>query len=51
VHFVRFEFAPEMIRALKSGAALGAGIEHPQYSVDVPALPEATRAALVADLA
>jgi hypothetical protein len=40
-----------MIRALKSGAALGAGIDHPEYSAQVAALPEATRAALVSDLA
>jgi len=31
VHFVRFEFSAEMIEALKTGAALYAGIEHENY--------------------
>ncbi|MFZ5510325.1 MAG: DUF3501 family protein [Pseudomonadota bacterium] len=51
VHFLRFELTPDMIAALKKGAALGVGIEHPRYSAPVDALPAETRAALVADLA
>ncbi|MEW5889750.1 MAG: DUF3501 family protein [Pseudomonadota bacterium] len=51
VHFLRFELTPDMIAALKKGAALGVGIEHPRYSARVDALPPDTRAALVADLA
>ncbi len=51
VHFLRFELTPDMIAALKKGAALGVGIEHPRYSARVDALPAETRAALVADLA
>jgi hypothetical protein len=31
VHFMRFEFAPEMIAALKAGTSLLAGVEHPEY--------------------
>ena len=50
VHFLRFEIAPEMIAALKGGAGLGIGIDHPNCSVAVLAVPAATRAALVADL-
>ncbi len=50
VHFLRFELAPEMIAALKGGADLGIGIDHPNYAVAIPAVPPATRAALVADL-
>ncbi len=51
VHFLRFELAPAMIASLKSGAALGAGVDHPAYHASVPSLPDATRNALVADLA
>jgi hypothetical protein len=51
VHFLRFELTPAMIDAAKRGAGLGVGVDHPKYSVDVPAVGEATRRALVADLA
>ena len=30
VHFLRFELAPEMIAALKGGAALAMGVDHPR---------------------
>jgi superfamily II helicase len=50
VHFLRWEFTPPMIAALKAGAALAAGIDHPAYSVTVEPLPEETRRVLVADL-
>jgi hypothetical protein len=32
VHFMRFEFTPEMIAALKNGAAMSAGVDHPEYN-------------------
>lgn len=51
VHFLRFELSPVMIAALKSGAAVGMGIDHPAYTHSVDPLPAAMRAALVADLA
>ena len=51
VHFLRFELLPPMIAALKRGAALGFGIDHPAYAATVPAVADATRAALAADLA
>ncbi|HEV2219289.1 MAG TPA: DUF3501 family protein [Casimicrobiaceae bacterium] len=51
VHFLRFEFTRDMIAALKGGRALAAGVDHPNYAARVPALPEAVRAALIADLA
>ena len=51
VHFLRFELTPQMVAALKSGAALGMGIDHPACTVAVPAVAPGTRAALVADLA
>ena len=50
VHFVRFEFGPAMIDALKAGAGLAAGIDHPNMTVQLDPLPAATRAALAADL-
>ncbi len=50
VHFLRFELPPATVAALKRGAALAIGIDHPAYTVTVPAVADATRAALVADL-
>lgn len=51
VHFLRFELSPAMVAALKAGARLAAGIDHPAYQVLVPALPAALSASLLADLA
>jgi hypothetical protein len=51
VHFLRFELTPEMAAALKSGAALGIGVDHPAYQARIPSVDAATRDALVADLA
>lgn len=50
VHFMRFEFTEEMIAALKNGAALAAGSDHPNLSVMVSPLADGTRDSLVADL-
>lgn len=50
VHFLRFELTADMVKAVKGGAAVGMGIEHPVYSHVLNPLPEATRAALAADL-
>lgn len=49
VHFLRFELEPPMIAALKSGAALAAGVDHPQYSVTVQSLPSEVTSSLVRD--
>jgi hypothetical protein len=51
VHFLRFELPPEQIRALKSGAALIAGIDHENYQVEVSPVPDNVRTSLVSDLA
>ena len=51
VHFLRFELDPAMITALEAGAALGIGVDHPEYRAQIPAVGEATRKALVEDLA
>lgn len=50
VHFLRFELTPDMIIALKSGAALAAGIDHPAYTHEVRNLPDNIRNSLVSDL-
>jgi Protein of unknown function (DUF3501) len=50
VHFLRFELTPAMIAALKGGAALAIGVDHPQYSAAVAPAAQATRDALVKDL-
>ena len=49
VHFLRFEFSPEMIAALKYGVALGIGVDHPNYAAAIPALGAESRGALAAD--
>jgi hypothetical protein len=49
VHFLRFEFSPEMIAALKYGVGLGIGVDHPNYAAAIPALGAESRAALAAD--
>ena len=51
VHFLRFELTAPMVHAVKQGAAIGVGIEHPAYRYQVDALPPVVRAALAADLA
>lgn len=49
VHFLRFELTVPMIAALKSGAALTMGIDHPAYQA--MATPSAAvRGSLIADL-
>jgi len=50
VHFLRFELTRPMIASLGAGAVLAAGIDHPHYRYEVPALPAAVRRALTADL-
>jgi len=50
VHFLRFELEPPMIGALKTGAALAIGVDHPRYSAEVSPVGAAVVAALVRDL-
>lgn len=50
VHFLRFEFDEAMAQALKKGAGLAIGVDHPRYSATLEA-PSAVRDALVGDLA
>ena len=50
VHFLRFELVPDMVAALKEGATLRAGVDHPACTVRIDAVPEVVRESLVADL-
>jgi len=51
VHFLRFELSEPMAAALKAGAALAMGVDHPACSLSLDPVPEAVRSALVRDLA
>ena len=50
VHFLRFELTKGMADAMKRGASLSIGIDHPQYAVSLEAGP-AVRDSLARDLA
>lgn len=50
VHFLRFELTDAMAQALRNGAALGIGVDHPQYRHAITAVGEQIRSALLADL-
>ena len=49
VHFLRFEFTPQMIAAAKAGAALSVGVNHANYQAETGPLVPAAQASLVAD--
>ena len=51
VHFLRFELSDAMVASLRGGAKLSVGIDHANYAHANDALPDATRAALLADFA
>ncbi|HKA39236.1 MAG TPA: DUF3501 family protein [Burkholderiales bacterium] len=50
VHFLRFELERAMVQALKRGASLAVGIDHPEYAASIGAVPAAVHASLVNDL-
>jgi len=50
VHFLRFELDEPMRRALKAGAGLAMGVDHPEYRVELAVAPE-VRESLAGDLA
>lgn len=50
VHFMRFELTPEMAAAVKGGADVSMGVEHPNYTETLSPLPKATRDSLAGDL-
>jgi precorrin-3B methylase len=49
VHFVRFEFTPAMVAAIKAGAAVKVGCDHRNYPAHTTISPE-TLASLAGDL-
>ncbi|MCU0941481.1 MAG: DUF3501 family protein [Hydrogenophaga sp.] len=49
VHFVRFEFTPAMVKAIKAGASVKVGCDHTNYPAHVTLTPE-TLASLAGDL-
>jgi len=51
VHFMRFELTPEMVAAVKDGAAVSMGIDHPNYTYAVEPIPQNIRDSLAEDLA
>lgn len=50
VHFLRFDLSEDMAKALKNGASLTMGVDHPRYAATVE-VPPAVRDSLVRDLA
>jgi hypothetical protein len=50
VHFLRFELTAEMSQALKKGAGLGMGVDHPAYQATLNPVPPAIRESLLKDL-
>jgi hypothetical protein len=49
VHFLRFQLPTSTVSAVKAGAAIRMGIDHPEYDYHLE-LDEVQRAALAADL-
>lgn len=49
VHFLRFELSPEMVDAVKKGASIAIGCDHPNYRCDLT-LPQNIRDSLARDL-
>jgi len=50
VHFMRYELEPNMIAAVKRGAAISAGIDHPAYLVGGLQVEDTVRDSLANDL-
>lgn len=50
VHFMRFELTPEMVAAVKGGATVSMGIDHPAYAYAVEPVAQNIRDSLAEDL-
>ena len=50
VHFLRFELTPAMISDIHKGTPIAAGVEHPNYSVTIDAIPGNVAESLAQDL-
>ena len=51
VHFSRFEFTADMVAAIKNGAAIAMGSDHPNYSYRVDEIDPETQGSLIKDFA
>jgi hypothetical protein len=49
VHFMRFEFTASMIKAIKAGAPIAMGVDHPKYNFRVDEIDPETQGALTQD--
>ena len=49
VHFLRFELSDAMVAALRAGARLAMGVDHPAYPESLDTVSDPVRAALLAD--
>ena len=50
MHFLRFELTPEMAAAVKNGATVSMGIDHPAYTYAAEPIPQNIRDSLAGDL-
>jgi hypothetical protein len=50
VHFLRFDLTPGMVSAVKQGAAIAMGFDHPGYTHQVDPIPAFIRDSLAQDL-
>lgn len=50
VHFLRFELTPEMVQAVKQGAAISMGVDHPAYTYSAEPVAQNIRDSLAEDL-
>lgn len=50
VHFLRFELNAGQVAALRDGAPLTAGIDHPSYQTEISPVADSIRNSLLADL-
>ncbi len=51
VHFSRFEFTADMVAAIKNGAAIAMGSDHPNYSYRIDEIDPETQGSLIEDFA
>lgn len=49
VHFLRFEFSPAAVGAVKAGSAIAMGIDHPKYAVRLEEVAPEVQSALARD--
>jgi glycerol-3-phosphate dehydrogenase subunit C len=50
VHFLRFELTSGMTGALKQGAGLSMGVDHPSYQITLATVPKTVHVSLLKDL-